>query len=805
MPASLVGTPAALGAMPAAKRGHGLVFHAEMRVTARRRRRLFPRVRAGLAVGLIWCVGAEMGRAQEAEPKIIRSVEFVGLVRASPSYAQDVAGIKPGDAFNVQALEEAVNRLLRTRRFLSASHETIEEPDGVRVVIHVRERILVSAMRFEGNKKFRERQLAELVPLKVGDPVDAFAVRDGREAITAKYHEAGYSDVQVSYDQERLDGTGELVYRIDEGGRVKVTRIAFQGHTAFTERQLKKQIETKTAIWIFRVGAFDEDRAETDSGRLQSFCRDEGFLDARVSYRVEPSEKPGELTLFFTIDEGVRYVIEDIRIRGHAAFSTEQLLGMMKSRVGGFVRQSEVDADLRAIRTLYGEQGYIDATVRGVRVFSDQPERVILNVDIHEGEQFRVGRVVVRGNTRTKDKVVRRALNLYPPDDLFNLTEAREAEKRLVETRIFKSARVIPVGDQPGVRDAVVDVAESDRMGDLLFGVGVTSNSGLIGSIVLDLHNFDLFDTPRTWSEFFKFRAFTGGGQRLRIELLPGTEVSRFNIDFTEPFLFDRPIRLDTGFYYFQRDRDGYEERRVGSTVSFGKRFQRGRLRGWTGEVAFRAEDVNVDDVDVFASKEIREDEGSNLLTSVKGTLVRDRTDNRLIPTTGDRFRVACEQFGGDHSFGRITSSYVWYKTLRTDALDRKGVLQLRAEGGAIVGDAPVFERFYAGGTGSLRGFAFRGVGPRDGLDDNNIGGEWMVLLGSEYSFPVYAENVRGLFFIDSGMVGNGPWRAAFGTGIRLTLDLFGPLPLEFTLGFPVSKDGDDDTQVFGFVVGSIF
>jgi outer membrane protein insertion porin family len=419
-----------------------------------------------------------------------------------------------------------------------------------------------------------------------------------------------------------------------------------------------------------------------------------------------------------------------------------------------------------------------------------------------------VGRVVVRGNERTKDKVVRRALNLYPPDDLFDLTEAREAERRLVESRIFQSARVYPVGDQPGVRDALIDVKEADKLGDFIFGAGVTSNSGIVGNIVLDLQNFDWQDRPRSWSELIKFRSFFGAGQRLRLEIQPGTELQRFRVDFTEPYFGDRPIRFDLSGYLFERGRDGYVEGRAGTSVSFGKRFERGFLHGWSGEIALRAENADVDDVDLFASREIRIDEGSNFLTSLKGTLVLDRTDNRFVPTRGDRLRLNYEQFGamgGDHTFGRIGAGYVRFITVASDALERKSVLELRAEGGAIIGDAPVFERFYAGGTGSLRGFEFRGVGERDGIDKNNIGGDHLVLLGAEYSYPLIGDNVRGLVFVDTGSVGSGPWRAAIGGGIRFTLDIFGPVPLELGLAAPVSRDSDDEEQVFHFMIGGSY
>jgi len=746
--------------------------------------------------------------AQEAWERRIVDVQFTGLIRTSSTFAQDIVRLRPGDRAEKAALDEAVARLLRTGRFQTVTHKLDEQPDGVRVVFEVHERTIVSMIDFEGNSKFRDGQLKDSVSQKTGEVVDWFAVRDGRDSIIAKYKEAGYGDVVVTFDQDRVERTGELVFTIQEGHCVRIRKILFEGNANIPDSDLKKELETKTAFWFIRTGAFDAALVEGDVARVQNHYRDQGFLDAKAAFRKELGSDGESLTVVFTIEEGTRYAIEDIQFHGNAALHTEELGALLVSRVGATVKRPQVDADVKTVQERYGSLGYIDAKVRAVRVFSNKAGLVRITLEIEEGGQFRVGRVGVRGNARTRDKVVRRALNLYPPDDLFNLTEAREAEKRLTETRIFSSARVLAVGDQPGVRDAVIDVVEAEKAGDFMFGIGITSNNGLVGSIVLDLQNFDLFDRPRSWAEFFKLRSFFGGGQRVRIELQPGTELTRARIDFTEPYLFDKPLRFDASLYLFERDRDGYQEGRIGQSVSLGKRFERGRLQGWTGEIAFRSEIVTVDDVDLFASNEIRDDEGDNLLTGLKASLVRDRTDNRFVPTRGDRLRFSYEQLGvlgGDHSLGKFNAGYNWYKTLAVDRLERKNVLQLRAEGGAIVGDAPIFERFYAGGTGSIRGFEFRGVGERDGIDDNNVGGDYLILMGAEYSYPLYGDNLRGHVFLDTGTAGAGAYRAAVGTGIRLTINLFGPLPLEFNLAFPLASGDGDDEQVFSFLVGSIF
>lgn len=760
-----------------------------------------------LAWSICGLCAAHGTRAQEPVPPNVVGVEYRGAPADSETLVAGIARIEMGKPLPEGEPDAAVARLLRTGRFWSVTARTEPRPGGVLVVFEMRARPTITEIRFEGNDKVGERKLRSFVPLKAGDLVDRFAVREGAAAITDHYHSLGYTEATVSTEDALLEQQGVLLYRIDEGARTRVTEITFLGSETFPRRELMKQIESRTSFWIFRSGAFDADRVESDARRLERYHRDEGFLDARVTHRVEPTEKPGDLRLLFEVHEGTRYRVERLLFTGQSAFAESDFRPLMQTTEGVFVRARLLEADANAIRGLYGENGYIYATVTPSRLFSDTPGWVVVTLDVREGDQYRVGRVVVRGNTRTKDKVVRRELNLYPPDDLWNTKSARDAEQSLRESRYFDAAQVYPVGDEPGVRDVVMDVREAERAGNFIFGVGVTSNSGLVGSVVLDLQNFDLNDVPRSFSEFFKFRSFYGAGQRVRIELEPGTDVNRLRLDFTEPYLFDRPLRGDVSTYLFTRGRDGYDEERIGTTLSLGRRFPRGPLAGWAGEVALRLEAIEVSDIDLLAARAIREDKGSSILTSLKVSLAIDRTDSRFLPTRGDRFRASYEQagvLGGDHDFGRALTSYTWYTALGRDELDRPTVLQLHGELGAVFGDAPVFERFYAGGIGSIRGFQFRGVGPRQGLEDNNVGGDTLVLGGAEYSFPLYGESVRGHFFLDAGTVDSG-LRATLGTGIRLTIDLLGPVPLEFNVGVPVVTRDDDEEQVFSFFIGTAF
>lgn len=763
----------------------------------------------GLSMAVLWLLPAAVAEAQETGQARIARVDLNGLNRENPSIVRDMIGVNAGDSFDRTALDRATSRLLQTGRFFSARYTTEETADGVVVTFELQERPMISAVRFEGNVKFRDKTLAGLATVKSGTYLDRFAIREGIGAIVAKYRDAGYGEVSVTVDEDLLSESGILVYRIEEGLQVKIRKIAFEGSTAFSDKELRDHVESKTAFWFIRTGAFDQERVEGDARLVQNFLRDQGFLDARVGYRRDFSEDREDLTLVFTIIEGTRYKIESIDFVGRTAFSEEELRQQIKSREGEFVQRKQVAEDLGAIRSLYGEYGYIESQSSLDTPFSSTPGLVRIIFIINEGGQFRVGKVTVRGNTRTRDKVVRRALDMFPPDDLWNVNAARNAEERLQGTQLFDSVRVFPIGDEPGVRDVVMDVQETANTTNVIFSAGVSSDIGVAGSVVLDLKNFDLFKPPRNFADLKSLRSFFGGGQRLRIELQPGTELTRFRIDFTEPYFNDRPTRLDTSAYLFVRSRENYDEGRTGGTVSIGKRFERGRFQGWSGELSLRLEAVKIDNLDIFAAREIRDVEGSSFLTALKGALVRDTTDSRFLPTRGERLRLSYEQtgaLGGDYTFGKATIGYTRYETVKTDDLGRKSVFRFRTELGAIVGDAPMFERFYAGGIGSLRGFDFRGVGPREGIEQDNVGSDYMVLVGGEYTFPLAADNIRGLFFVDTGVL-EGGFRGSVGTGIRIlmNLPLLGPLPLEFNLGIPFSSQSGDERRAFSIIFGTAF
>lgn len=757
-------------------------------------------------------VGMSLAFQEQAhEGMLIRNVEIVGLETIGEGFVRRTIKTRAGQKYQFAQTQEDVRELFRTRKFLNVFATPRDEGGELIVTFTVQEKPEVAAVEIVGNKAFSDSDLFKEVTVTPQTPIDRFEITRSADNIAQKYRQSGYYYVQVTLDESVLAAERRVIYTVTEGPRVRVRHIELEGVRTFPHIQLLFKIRTQTWFWVFRKGAFDEETAERDVQELQAFYRNEGFLDARVGYRLDfSSVDRADVNLVFVIEEGQRYRVKEIRFRGNQTVPTETLQGALRLMPGDLARDEAIEANRRIVEDKFGEIGFVDVRVEPIIDYLEQPGWIILTYDVREGVRSRFGRITIRGNEYTRDEVIRRELRFYPLED-YNTVKTRKAEQSLNETGLFSKATITPLRESEGLREALVEVQEADAI-NIIFGIGVSTDSGVLGSVTVLNKNFDLFDWPRDWGEFFAGQSFRGDGQRLRFQAEPGTEVSRFRIDFTEPYLLDRPLRFDTSLYLFSRGRDSYDEERLGFVPSLSRRFETGPLDGWAIEGALRFEAIEIDDVNPLAARDIRSVRGSSTLTSVKGTIVRDTTDSRIIPTEGYRVAFSWEQvgaLGGDFSFAKPSISSATYKTLSIDAFDRKSVLALRADAGWILADAPTFERYFGGGFGSIRGFSFRGISPRKGIYNDRVGGDFILLTGAEYSFPLYANNIRGVTFLDMGTVEEDfeitSWRASIGFGLRIMVDFFGPVPIVLDFGIPIAKDDEDDTQVFNFSFGASF
>ncbi|MFM7035097.1 MAG: BamA/TamA family outer membrane protein [Planctomycetia bacterium] len=356
-------------------------------------------------------------------------------------------------------------------------------------------------------------------------------------------------------------------------------------------------------------------------------------------------------------------------------------------------------------------------------------------------------------------------------------------------------------GNEPYV---ILDVdAEETQTGRLMIGAGVNSNAGLVGNIVIDEQNFDLFRLPRSWDDVRNGTAFRGAGQRFRLEAAPGTQLQRYTATFQEPYLFDTRIGLSTSASYFTRFFSDWAENRLGGRVGLGYQFA--FAPDLSVNAGFRGENVNVYNPRVLAPAIVNM-LGSNAVYGFSGGIIHDTRDSPFLPTQGHLATFEFEQVIGTFQYPRgiLEGRQYFLMNERPDGSGRH-VLSLGSVLGMSGPDTPAYDNFFAGGYNTIRGFAFRGASPRQ--DGAIIGGPFQWLNTVEYMFPITADDtLRGVVFTDFGtvepIVRINQMRVAPGFGLRITLPAMGPAPIALDFAFPVAYAQDDTRQIFSFFVG---
>ncbi len=671
---------------------------------------------------------------------------------------------------------------------------------------------VIKGIEFQNNRKYKSKTLLKKLGFAVGEYLDPVLAESGRIAIEEFYRSKGYPYVVVTINRKKLS-QGKIVYTIIEGLRIRIRSVKFEGNRAIKTSDLENAVKTKTTSWLIRPAYYTQEKVAADVEKLRTVYYQRGYLNARVAVR-------GQARITFIIEEGPLYRVGHVTFKGSTQYDDPKLLEGLELKSGQPYYLLKAEAHAKRILKLYRENGYIDAQVQQTRLFVPEPNTVDVAFNIVEGRQFRIGKIDIVGNEQTQDKVVRRILDEYDfvPGELYNADMAPkqgngQLEKYIGRMTLSEQAIIKPVVPADGAedrRDAVVDIKEG-MTGMLNPGVAVGSDSGIIGQLIVEQRNFDVTDWPETFEEFVTMQAFKGGGQTLRIALQPGTVVSYYSVNFTEPYFMDRPTSLDVGGSSWERWRESYDEQRTKGYFGFEKRLK----NRWRPSLDFRVENVEVGDLDIDAPQEIIDVKGNNLLIGTGVGIGKDMRDDFYNPSKGYRFNVGYEHVTGDEDFGIVKGTAVGYATLYEDLIERKTVLALKVLAATTVSDAPPFEKFYGGGTGEygIRGFDYRGVSTR-GLQTyvlnptykDPIGSDWIFLAGTEVTVPLIGKSIEGLIFMDSGTIDTGRYRVSAGAGIQILIpQILGPVPMRFEFASPLRRDGEDETRVFSFNMGRLF
>jgi outer membrane protein insertion porin family len=753
--------------------------------------------------------------------RTVEDVRIIGNNSVSTASIRNLIRTHEGDKFDPATVEEDYQRVYGLRKFANVEPKVEPTATGVIVIFQITEQKQIRQITFQGNTALENTTLADAIDIKVGESIDRFRINLARQSIERLYKDKNYPFAQVVVPPDPLS-KGNLVFNITQGPNVRVRRVQILGNQSFSDDKLKDQIKTRHWIWIFRAGTYDPDQIEDDVASLRQWYDQHGFFDARVGRKIIWSPDQSEVMVTFVIDEGAHYKIDKVTFKGNSAVSEAELRKNMKVLEGRYYDVDGLRRDVRTVVRAYSKYGFIyqpaETDPRKQKDYLQiNPQPILrreagtvgLVYDINEGKPFTIGSIFVHGNSTVAEKVFLRELRVAP-GQLYNSGELLDAADRIRSTRLVdnQGVTITPIGDDPNTRDLLVEVKETQTI-FFLVGAGVTSNSGILGNISYEQRNFDITNVPSSLDELFSRRAFRGAGEYFRILLEPGTEQTRARITFEEPWLFDQPYNFRSDVYYSTREREHWFETRTGLTETVGHRF----TNEFSLSGTIRAEDIFIHAItDAFhRAPEIDAAKGHSTLTSFGLTARYDTTDSRILPTRGVIANAVYEYagaFGGDYDFHKLTLGYTYFQTVNEDLLERKTILTYRADAGYITGNAPFFERFYAGGLGSVRGFAYRGISPRSGPEEDPIGGKFSLSGSMELNFPIAGEALRGVVFADAGTVEPdfrlGTIRSSVGFGVRLTLPIFGQLPLALDFGIPITKDRQDDTRFISFSLGFV-
>jgi outer membrane protein insertion porin family len=763
----------------------------------------------------------DVSAAGKLAGRTVEAVRVVGNTQVSTSVILQLVRTREGDKFDPATVVADYQRIYaQMKTFANVEARVMPTDTGVIVSFIVTEQKQIKEIHYEGNFQIKTKDLEDATDIKKREAIDPFRINLAQEAIEKLYRDKNFPYAHVQWSQEELQRTGVLVFHIIEGPQVRVRKIDFIGNNTYGGWKLKDQIKTGTYIFIFNPGKYDPDAVDDDVKSISKFYKDHGFFDVRVGRKITRSPDMKSMQITFVIDEGVRYIIDEVSFEGNLTVSEGAFRQSIKDVEGVPFDQDVITNDVKEMVKAYSKAGgFIYQEQPGIpgnpEYLHIEPEtyyerdvgKVRLVYIISEGKQFRQGRILIRGNSKTQDKVILREMHLRP-GQVYNSSEVQEAEDRLKGLPEFSSVSISPIGDDPLVRDLLVDVTEQ-RTAQISAGVGINSNGGFGGQLGYEQQNFDITNFPASWPEVFSDRAFTGAGQDFTIRFDPGTEGSDAVISFVEPYLFDQPYSFSASGYFETHIRPVYNDQRAGGTLGIGRRFN----YIYSASLSVGAADVDIRNIALpyeVRAPDILTDGPHHTLTDASVRLERDTTNHGspVIYEGSDAWAAFTDAgaLGGTVDYDRVTFGFADYLQVKEDLLGRRNVLDFHLEGGDDPRKAPYFDRFYGGGIGSIRGFQYWGISPRSGIANDAIGGDFFMTGGVEYGFPIAEDFLRGVLFVDAGdyepAFRFGVIRSSVGFGFRLVLPILGRQPLALDFGFPITQSRQDNTQVVSFSFG---
>jgi len=743
-------------------------------------------------MGLILLILFLLVRICDGEEDVIYRITVLGNVKVEEGVVRGAIKSREGGPFSPEQIREDLRSVFNLGYFTDVQVDIKSAPKGKEVIFVVSERPSIREVVITGNVKVKLDDIKEKVTLAPRSILNLDKVKENSEQIRKLYFSKGYYGVKVEHKIDYLETNEALVtFRIVEGPKGRIKKIVFKGNQKIKSSNLKKVMMTKQ--WnIFSIltkrGVLDEDILKNDIQLLTAYYFDHGYLDVNISEPKIDLRDPKRIRIEIEIAEGPQYRLGTIDFKGDVLTTKETLFTIIKLKRNDVYSNSAIRRDISLLTEAFANQGYAYVEINPETSVDSKNLLVHLTFDIEKKSRVSFERIQITGNTKTRDKVIRRELRVAE-GELYTISGMNKSRSRLKRTGLFKE---VDFTTSRGSTDEKINLdikVEEAPTGALSFGVGYSSIENVTGTVSLSERN--LF----------------GYGYQGILKVRWGAETQDVRLGFTDPYFLGYNFAGGIDLYHERLEIfETYKYKVAGGDLRFGKELTE-KLRV---DSMYKLETVDVYEVTEDASRYIKEQEGKATTSALSLTFTSDTRDDFYAPSRGARHSLFLQYaggiLGGDNYFVKAVGETSWFFPLPL-----KTVLSLRGKVGVVEPyggkKTPIYEKFFVGGLYTVRGFEYGTAGPIDENEDP-LGSEKMVAFNAELLFPLSREiGLKGAIFWDIGK-GFDEWKdiTPLRTGAGVGLRWFSPLgPIHIDLGFNLDPEPGEKRKVFDFTMGTVF
>ena len=710
---------------------------------------------------------------QELGLKLFKRQKIVQvLIRGNNRIEEDairrVLKIKAGDLYNLKNITDELKTVYKMGYFDDIRIEAQNVAGGKTITFSITEKPTVRNILIKGNTwVFDDDEIKEVLTIRKGSILNTNTIQSDMRRIEELYKEKNFHNVKVSFNVfARKDLQADIEYDINEGKKLQIKKITFVGNSAFSAGKLKGLIGTSEKgllSWLTSSGDLNQENLSQDAARLTAFYQNNGYVQARIGEPEVEFEEDG-IVITIRIDEGAQFKVGEVTMAGDLIIPQEQLLEKLKITEEEYYNRDALRLDVITLTDIYADEGYANVDI-SPRIDQDT-ENLVVNIifDVDKGKQVYFEEITISGNTKTRDKVIRRQLQVYE-QELYGGRRLKRSVRNLYRLDFFEDIKVNTIkGSADDKTRLRIDVIEKNT-GAFSFGAGYGNVENLF--LTASVAERNLF----------------GRSQTLSLKGQVGTKTTRYTLSFTEPWLFDIPLSAGADIYNWNYSFSDYDKDSIGAKLRLGY-----PLFDYTrGYLTYNYDIANIKNVSDDAANSIKNDEGENIKSSISARIRYDSKDQLFHPTKGSAHDANIEfaGLGGTVGFTKYIAETSWYYPLVWELI---GVLHAKAgyvrplPGKTL----PDYEKFYMMGIDALRGFDRGDLSPRD-ENGAEIGGNKFVQFNVETRFPLVKEaGVYGVVFFDTGNIKKegedlklDDLRESAGVGIRW-LSPMGPIRLEY-------------------------